>query len=769
MNCGTGLDQGKEEVGNCSSSSPAKDISVMRKFLESGMDFTWPGHLGECYGNHCDLRPDECIPLKWIRKISDKTKASIDKYEAPPGFAFREAFVVKTIRETNSQKARSMTANEVNNMRDLRHPHISALLGTFEHQERLSILIFPAARCDLHQYMKQLSKDLQEICDQSHPSNTLHRVVSQSSGTSTQDSTTSHSRNPHGPEIHTSKQKAIENRDSKTEAWPLMLSVDRRMEILRGFFVCLSQALSYLHESGVRHKDIKPKNILIDESGSVILTDFGISRRFPKDKPHVTNDKWNFTRKYASPEMMKGKRMLRDDPSDVFSLGCVFLEIATLLLGENLTSLSKHCTTTVNVSAKEKAYYCNLDKVYLWIDHLRASNGFKLVQDSWRPSAISRAKDLISSPENRMVGALVDVRRMLDEVPSNRPLSKYLWQQFQEIGSERCKDCDPRRPEDMWEPSIRQQSNAKTGLINRRSMHVEDDPDIDAREPFRYGRIDSTLLSAHNLLTRSDQRRPRGSSPSTSLRSFTRRDHPKAMSRPKSPISQRPIERPGSAGRNGRSTSPRLHISETSVEMMSGEEVPIPSQIIPASIIETAALDYPAQSLSNIEAIPLGPRSQNSGLRAAKGDPGLPSASYPTTTSQTLQLRANSHEKTNYRESVATITKETIPTPQTPIIVYDVSQSIVFVTVFASLKGVFSPLPESPLSLSDVILNVSDLDYISCPLPKTGQQVEIGERPILIAKVSLGPLGWGTRIRRWKGDFPRIYVRNYAATPLQPD
>lgn len=601
-----------------SSSSPAKELSVMREFLESEINFTWPEDLGECYGNHCDLRPDKGIPLKWIRKISDETKASIDKYEAPPGFAFREAFVVKTIRGTNSQKARNDTAKEVNNMRDLRHPHTSALLGTFDHQERLNILIFPAACCDLHQYMKQLSKDLQRARDQIHPSNALHRVVTQSSGTSTPDSTTSHSRHPHDPETPT-----IEKRDGKPEAWPLTLSVDRRTEILRGYFVCLSQALSYLHESGVRHKDIKPKNILIDESGCVVLTDFGISRRFPKDKPHVTNNEWNFTRKYASPEIMNDKRMPRDDPSDVFSLGCVFLEMGTLLLGENLNSLSDHYTTTINVSAKEEAYYSNLDRVYSWIDYLRTSNGFKPVQDNRRPSAIHEAQDVTSSPHHRMAVALVDVRGMLDEVPSNRPLSKNLWKQFQEISAERCKDCDPRRPEDVWKPSIRQVKNAQTGLISRRS--VEENLDIETGESFRYRGLDSTLLSAHNVLDRSDRRRPRGSPRSASVRSFTRRDHPTAISRSKSPRSQGQIERSGSAGRRLRSISPTLHISGKNAENVSGEAVRTPSHIPPANIIDKATLDGPTQDLRDVEALPPTPRSQSSGLQAARVDSGLPS------------------------------------------------------------------------------------------------------------------------------------------------
>lgn len=71
-------------------------------------------------------------------------------------------------------------------------------------------------------------------------------------------------------------------------------------------------------------------------------------------------------------------------------------------------------------------------------------------------------------------------------------------------------------------------------------------------------------------------------------------------------------------------------------------------------------------------------------------------------------------------------------------------------------------------SLFDVMLSISGRTYISYPLPRTGQQVEIGERPKLIAKVNLGQLGLGNRVRRWKGQFPRIYVLNYTAHPLQP-
>ena len=683
----------------------------MRKFLESESEFKWPRHLGQCRGNYCDLRPDKGIPLKWIGKISDKGKASIDKYEAP-GFDFREAFVVKTIRGTNSQKVRSMTANEVNNMQDLRHPHISALLGTFDYQERLSILIYPAACCDLHQYMKQLSKDLQNLGEQSHPSHALLQDVSPSSCTSTQDTATTDARHQHGLELMTYQQTSNGNHHDKPRAWPLSLSVEEKLELLRRYFVCLSQALSYLHESGVRHKDIKPKNILIDESGRVVLTDFGISRRFPKDKPHVTNNEWNFTRKYASPEM-KDKRIPRDDPSDVFSLGCVFLEMATLLLGEDLAKLTEFYTSTVNVSATEEAYHCNLDKVYSWIDHLRESNGIKLVQDNWLPGTVHQVQNIVSSANDHMVAALVYLRRMLDEVPSNRPPSKTLWQHFQDISSEQCRDCDPRRPEDIWKPSIMQQKNAKTGLINRRSVQVEEDLDTEAGESFRHGEIDSSLLSAHRTLDRSDRRRTRGSSPSTSLRSSSRRDYPKEKPKSKSPIPGQSVKKPGSSGRSEKSTSPILHGLDISEKLTSGEEILNPSRIVSAKVVDDPALADRNRVLSNMEIAPPSLRLPSSSLRVAKDDSTLSPASNATTHSQAVQVPEKNQEKARYQEHMTTTTKEDVPTPQTAIVIYDVLQTIAYVSVFASLAGGFGSLPRSLSFLCHVKEFRSRIHFVS--------------------------------------------------------
>ena len=65
-----------------------------------------------------------------------------------------------------------------------------------------------------------------------------------------------------------------------------------------------------------------------------------------------------------------------------------------------------------------------------------------------------------------------------------------------------------------------------------------------------------------------------------------------------------------------------------------------------------------------------------------------------------------------------------------------------------------------------VIDTSEDRDYRSYPLPRNGQQVDIGEKGELIAKVDLGSLNLMTRFRRWRGKFPRIYIVNHTSNSL---
>ena len=103
-------------------------------------------------------------------------------------------------------------------------------------------------------------------------------------------------------------------------------------EILCKAFGCLASALAFIHEQTIRHKDIKPQNILIHR-GEVMYTDFGLSYDFGDVGRSTTTGKpQGFTRKYCAPEVAKGDS--RNSKSDVFSLGCVYIDICLALAND---------------------------------------------------------------------------------------------------------------------------------------------------------------------------------------------------------------------------------------------------------------------------------------------------------------------------------------------------------------------------------------------------------------------------------------------------
>ncbi|KAL8856217.1 MAG: hypothetical protein Q9178_007182 [Gyalolechia marmorata] len=103
---------------------------------------------------------------------------------------------------------------------------------------------------------------------------------------------------------------------------------------LRTFFGCLARALAFLHEQNVRHKDIKPGNILVHR-GNVLFTDFGLSFDFADVDSSTTVSMVNgMTLRYCAPEVAAYEP--RNTSSDIWSLGVVFLEMITVLKGKTV-------------------------------------------------------------------------------------------------------------------------------------------------------------------------------------------------------------------------------------------------------------------------------------------------------------------------------------------------------------------------------------------------------------------------------------------------
>jgi tRNA A-37 threonylcarbamoyl transferase component Bud32 len=102
--------------------------------------------------------------------------------------------------------------------------------------------------------------------------------------------------------------------------------------ILDRSFNCLAVALAFLHAHSVRHRDIKPGNILVSH-GRVLICDFGISLEWIDSDNGTTEDSHPaFTRRYAAPEIFRLDAS-RNSKTDIWSLGCVFLEIVSALKG----------------------------------------------------------------------------------------------------------------------------------------------------------------------------------------------------------------------------------------------------------------------------------------------------------------------------------------------------------------------------------------------------------------------------------------------------
>lgn len=276
-------------------------------------------------------------PLPFIHEgeLGDSGSTIVYRVRAPKSIPFRRPLALKVIVCKESMRppgpdsnARRLALQEVRNMAAIRHPHIVVYVASFEdyclqtrrvevshrprpHRPRevfhmnqqtikkhiIAIAMYPPAQCNLQTFM--------------------HECVAYSRNPS-QRSTT-------GSFVGSfSQQPAQPDDDAEQHGW-------WKLPYLHTYFGCLSQAVAYLHRSNVRirHKDIKPENVVIDTFGLPVLTDFGLSKHF--ETGHHSDGPTAKTIKYADPEAMS--ETTRDERSDIFSLGCVFLEMATVIIG----------------------------------------------------------------------------------------------------------------------------------------------------------------------------------------------------------------------------------------------------------------------------------------------------------------------------------------------------------------------------------------------------------------------------------------------------
>jgi len=231
-------------------------------------------------GQHAEFQPDERNRVDEILNVQELlgSTSSAIVYSVK----CKRIFLARKTILCNRRMTKAKAIEEVAHLYRLSHAHVVRVVGTYTLGSELSILIYPVAEYNLETF--------------------LDRLIS---------------RAPAGP------------------GWITMLRA------LPQFIGCLANAMAHIHERMTKHMDIKPKNLLVrhvcippgdprhDSGGlfayKVYIADFGIARSYATLEDMETEGPTMFTRKYAAPEVVDKDR--RGRPADIFSLGCVFVEI----------------------------------------------------------------------------------------------------------------------------------------------------------------------------------------------------------------------------------------------------------------------------------------------------------------------------------------------------------------------------------------------------------------------------------------------------------
>lgn len=116
--------------------------------------------------------------------------------------------------------------------------------------------------------------------------------------------------------------------------------------VIQVYTLQMLEGLAYLHQSDVVHRDIKPENILLDHNGVIKFVDFGAAKviaasgktRNPATSSSSSSrrggnpenlNSMTGTPMYMSPEVITGQSSPRNGVTDIWSLGCCVLEMAT--------------------------------------------------------------------------------------------------------------------------------------------------------------------------------------------------------------------------------------------------------------------------------------------------------------------------------------------------------------------------------------------------------------------------------------------------------
>ncbi|KAI0893873.1 hypothetical protein F4806DRAFT_139536 [Annulohypoxylon nitens] len=183
-----------------------------------------------------------------------------------------------------------------------------------------------------------------------------------------------------------------------------------QLEVLRRFYGCLAGAVHHLHKNHIRHRDLTSRNILIYDE-SIYISDFGSAYNWTH-RPNSNTQHMNIpvSPDYMAPEIARKEQV--GSSSDMWSLGIIFLEITTRLLGRQIHELKERISLHARKTKASPYIYANHPVVTSWIEVLRVGNTTSeydnepllWINDLLRPmpkdrsSSIILMKDISESP-----------------------------------------------------------------------------------------------------------------------------------------------------------------------------------------------------------------------------------------------------------------------------------------------------------------------------------------------------------------------------------
>jgi serine/threonine protein kinase len=284
-------------------------------------------------GAHVDFQPHEQVPLREHRFLGQGSMGPV--YEtAVRGhvFAWKRRFCRRHIGEAERK--------ELEILKKVSHNHIIQLAGSYTHQQFLGLLLYPVAAYDLATLLEETEMVVNNRAD---------LLASQCEKLG----------------LLCGLGALRPNREGGYMEMVRNEIEDRLIPFVLSKIGCIISAVEYLHSQRIRHKDLKPSNILLSQDG-LWLTDFGTATDFSLQTISTTENWERGTPKYFAPEMASYQPSGR--AADIFSLGCVVLEMYTAVqpdLPEHLRQLrSAHDSRQIskrslNGSAPKKVHGTN--------------------------------------------------------------------------------------------------------------------------------------------------------------------------------------------------------------------------------------------------------------------------------------------------------------------------------------------------------------------------------------------------------------------------